>query len=497
MHGVDRPLPSPRDLTPRQREVLELVAKGLTNPEICGVLGISRGTVKIHLAAIYRALEVTNRTEAAVALTHLESADEARASTLPAPDPRGRRAIAVLPFDDLRGDTEPDYFADGLVEELIKSLSRFRWFPVIARQSSFQYRGPAKDIARVGRELGAAYVVEGSVRRTPERVRVTTQLVDTATNAHVWAESLDFPTADVFDVQEEIARGIAAALHPELILAEAARARALPRPDLDAWLITMRGLSHLESREQARHAKAVDCLERALARDPHSLVAAFSLAIAHYQALFLQWSVDSVASLAGLREAAARCVRIAPTDAYALLARGIVQMVTGDGERAVRMMRAAVVQNPSSARALSFLGQLVGMRGDPDQGITLLQEAVRLSPRDPMLFSMFASIGICHFAADRLEDARYWLQRSIDLRDSEPLSWAMLAACAALLGWEEEARLAVDELTRVAPSFRLAAFRRVSNSVRSDYLDRFEAGLRHAGFVDPVVPGGRRESARS
>jgi len=477
------PLPDPRSLTPRQREVLDLVAKGLTNPEISSVLGISAGTVKVHLAAIYRALEVTNRTEAAMALAELQGAPAATAAE---DATRGsRRAVAVLPFQNMSDGPGPDHFADGLVEELITRLSRWRWFPVIARQSSFAWRGQEIDGIEVGRVLGAGHVVEGSVRRGDDRVRVTAQLIDAATRHHVWAETYDRPLADLFRIQDEIARSIASAIHPELLQSETQRARGNDPGDLGAWELAMRGLSHLDRRERSEHALAVECFERALASDPQNLVAAYGQTMARYQELFFQWSEDPAASLAGLRENAALCDRLARDDPYTLIARGTAFMVSGELDKAIRALRAAIERNPSSARAYSFLGQLVAMQGDPDEGISLLEEALRLSPRDPLRFAMVASIGISHFGAGRLEEAWRRLHEAIELREGEPLPWAMLASVCALLGRDEEARLALEELRRLQPDFTLAGFRRVARSVRPDYQARFEEGIGLAGFREP------------
>lgn len=486
---MKRPPQSPTRLTARQLEVLELVGKGLTNPEICRVLGISRGTVKIHLAAIYRALDVTNRTEAAVAHAQLAPALEMAERSSEAPAARPQRAIAVLPFDVFGGDESDADFADGLVEELVTRLSRFAWFAVIARQSSFQYPRRGNDLVRVGRELGAGYLVEGSVRRADGRVRVTAQLIEATAAAHVWAETYDFAFADVFSVQDEIARGIAAALHPELMQAARGSARNDPHPDPDAWLVAMRGHAHLETRDREENQRAIAAFERALALDPGCLLAAFGAAMAHYHALFLQWATDPPASVAAVRENAARCARIAPDDPYSLCAQGIAALLQGEIDRAIAKMRAAVERNPSYARGFSFLGQLVAMRGDPDEGIRWMEEAIRLSPRDPMLFSMIGSIGIAHFVGGRLEQAYERLHRSLELRDREPVLWAVLVATTALLGRKKESRLALGELRRVSPGFSLSAFERVASPAQRAYLERLARGLRAAGYTEPPPAG--------
>jgi TolB-like protein len=393
--------------------------------------------------------------------------------------------LGVLPFQNLGDDPEQAFFVDGLVEELITRLSRWRWFPVIARASSFAWRGHEVDLARIGGELGASYLVEGSVRRAGGRVRVTAQLIDVASRHHLWAERFDRPLEDVFRIQDEISRAIASAIHPELVQSEAQRARVADPRDLGAWELAMRGLAHLDQRDRPAHEEAVACFERALERDPENLVAAYGRTMTSYQALFFQWTPDPAASLASLREGAALCDRLAPDDPYTLIARGTAFMVGGEVDRAIRALRAAVERNPSSARAYSFLGQLVAMQGDPDEGIALLEEALRLSPRDPQRFAMVASIAISHFGAGRLEESCRGLHEAIGLREEEPLPWAMLASTCGLLGHHEEARLALEELARIQPAFTIAGFRRVARSVNPAYLERFEEGMRRAGFTEP------------
>ena len=477
---------NPAQLTARQREVLELVSKGLTNPEICRVLGISRGTVKIHLAAIYRALDVTNRTEAAVAFSELGGAAAGGSPSPGAGPPPPGRALAVLPFDVFGGGADDADFADGLVEELITRLSKFAWFPVIARQSTFQYARRANDLARAGRELGAAYLVEGSVRRADGRVRVTVQLIEAAGAAHVWAQTFDFAFGDVFLVQDEIARGVAAALHPELLHAAGSGALSDANPRPDAWLIAMRGHAHLERRDRVENERALACFERASALDPTCLLAAFGSAMAHYHALFLQWAPDPAAAIGRVLEAAEHCARIAPHDPYSLCAQGIAALLRGDLERAIAKLQAAVERNPSFSRGYSFLGQLVGMRGDPDEGIRWMEEAIRLSPRDPALFSMLGAVGIAHLVQGRLPQAYDYFHRSLELRDAEPLIWVMLVATTALLGRKKEARLALGELKRVSPDFSLAKFERIASPAQQRYLEQIRRGLRAAGYEEPA-----------
>ena len=253
-------------LTPRQQEILNLAAKGLTNADIARILDIAPGTVKVHMAAIYRLLDVSNRTEAALVLR------AAQASVNDAPS-QGN-AIAVLPFDLFSEGDEDAHFADGLVEEIITRLSRWQWFPVIARQSCFAFKSQTNDIRRVGTELGAAYVVEGSVRHSEDRVRVTAQLIDARRNTHLWAETFDGLRSDIFSVQDDIARAVAAAIHPEMMRSEIRLARSQHPLNVDAWQMGMGGLAQVELREEAACRKGLDLAARALDLDPECLAAA-------------------------------------------------------------------------------------------------------------------------------------------------------------------------------------------------------------------------------
>jgi TolB-like protein/Flp pilus assembly protein TadD len=474
---VNNLLPNAGALTARQREVLELAAKGLTNPEIAELLEISPGTVKVHMAAIYRILDVTNRTEAAVAL------QKQQAVVPESPQlSQDHGSIAVLPFDVMSEDPGEIHFADGLVEELITRLSRWRWFPVIARQSSFAYRGGAHDLVLVGRELGATYLVEGSVRRAGSRLRVTAQLIDARTNSHLLAETYDGDVSDAFKIQDDISEAIAAAIHPEQIRSETDIVRRMPPNDIDAWQLAMAGLAEVEQREKAACLRGIELCSRAIELDARSLIAAFALTMGHYQQLAFQWTDDPPASMRSVLQYAGLCKQIAPDDPYACLAAGTAHMLQGKVELAMEALTQATERNPSSARAWSFLGQLVGMQGEPDRGIEYLERAMKLSPRDPGMFSILAATGICHFAAGRLDEACHLLHRSAELKGDEQITWAMLASASALAGRDEEARLAVEELKLRHPQFSIDGFRLIAASVNPVYLERLVEGLRLAGF---------------
>ena len=471
---------SENSLTSRQREILELAAKGLTNAEIAELLEIAAGTVKVHMAAIYRVLDVTNRTEAAMALQAMQP--QPSIAVDPVPD---QGAIAVLPFDPWSSDPEHGFFADGLVEELTLRLSRFRWFPVIARQSAFVYRDRSVDLTTVGRELGASYLVEGSVRRAGDTVRITAQLIDARTNAHIWAESYDGAVNDAFTIQDEICRCIAAAIHPELYRSEINYAKALPPDSIPGWQLATLALAKLDDRTQASCKQCIELAQQALEHDSQSLTAAFSLAMAHYQRLMFQWSENPMETAQAIVDSAAMCKRIAPDDAYSCIAEATTHMMGGRKDEAIAALERAVEDNPSSARAYSFLGQLVGMRGDRQRGIELLQTAIHLSPRDPSLYTMIASIGICHFGEGNLDLACRYLHRAHDLQSQDPLVLSMLASACATAGWVDEAQAAIEELLRIQPKFSTLGVRFIGASLAPEDFSRFEEGLRLAGLEIP------------
>jgi len=463
-------------LTQRQREIMGLAAKGLTNADIAGLLEISPGTVKVHMAAIYRVMEVSNRTEAATAWQLLErQAPEAK----PAND---LGAIAVLPFDNMSDDPNQQIFADGLVEELTTRLSRWHWFPVISRQSAFSYRNKGLDVSVIGAELGATFVVEGSVRRSETQVRVTGQLIDARTNRHLWADTYDGLLADAFDMQDDISRAIAGAIHPELMRSETTLARSHTPSDINAWQLATKALALVESRTQAGCREGITLSEQALAADETCLLAAFTGCMGHYQLLAFQWCENPFETGKQVIDHANLCQQLAPDDAYSHIAQGTSLMLQGNVEGALDAMRQATEHNPSSAKAFSFLGQLTGMRGDPEEGIKNLEQAIRLSPRDPSLYSMRASIGICHFGAGDLEAACHHLHQAADLKGDEVLIWSMLASASALAGRQEEAELAVAELIRIQPEFTLAGLRAITASMKPEYFAQFERGIRQAGF---------------
>jgi adenylate cyclase len=396
----------------------------------------------------------------------------------------GRPAIAVLPFDNLSGDPEQEYFADGLAEDLITRLSAWRDVPVIARNSSFVYKGRSVDVKQVGRELGMRYVVEGSVRRAGGRVRVAAQLIDATTGAHVWAERYDRDLRDLFELQDEITESIDGALRPELFRAERERIARREVPDPDAYDRLQRGLWHLSRVTREDTARARELFEEAIRLEPRMVEAPASIAFAHHLDIANGWTDSRERSLAEMTRAAQQAIAADPEHYAGHLVLGIAFRNAGQLERARTAVELAIRLNPSSAQAYSELGVLT-MFERPEEAIPLLEKAMRLSPQDPMVSITLFRVGVSRALEGRHEEAVEWIQRSID-RGAFPISlqYAFLAASCSELGRPEEARAAVEQALRIQPDLSIATFRRAFPLGREGIMPRAADALRKAGFPE-------------
>jgi adenylate cyclase len=421
------------------------------------------------------------RVELAPGDSAAERGEPAGPSPLSVPGFAGRHALAVLPFDNMSGDPEQEYFADGLAEDLITRLSVSRFFPVIARNSSFVYKGKAVDVKQVSRELGVHYVVEGSVRRAGDRVRVTAQLIDATTGHHVWAERYERELRDIFALQDEITEAIVASVAPAVSRAELRRVMHRESRDLDAWDCEQRGLWHLFQYSKDDVAQAQSWLRRAIELNPDSPAAHTLLAISHMFEFVYQWSESPIRSRAEAIRAAEKGVALNEDGPGALTMLGIGYSLAGQYERAVAMLERAVGLNPSSALAYYGLGVALVPSGRPDDAIAMIEKAIRLSPHDPWMHEFLFNVGAAHFLAKRYREAVDSAKRSLQLRSGQPGVYRLLAACYGHLGRTEEATGALEAMLRLTPDFseeNLRAF--LPPAVAEHYLD----GLRKAGWGD-------------
>ncbi len=391
-------------------------------------------------------------------------------------------SIAVLPFDNLSGDVEQDYFADGIAEDLITALSRFRWLFVIARNSSFSYKGTSPDVRRVGAELGVRYVLEGSVRKGGERVRITAQLIDTSNGAHVWAERYDRTLEDIFAVQDEITDTIAAAIEPELGEVERERSRRKPPDSLDAWDCYQQGLWRMYRFNREDNAGAQTLLAQATTFDPDFAAPFAAAGYAHLLDVSLGFGPRREHSLDKALTAARQAVALDDKDAFAHMVLGRVHTIRGEDESAVHELRAAIGLNPNLAMAHYGLGQAMLVVGRYDEAMALFDTAARLSPHDPFLwlFDVLRALGA--LLGRDFEDALSW-SASAGRRASDHF-WppAQTASALAHLGRLEEARIALDEARKREPEFSLAFARHALPYGTQDNFEPFFEGLRKAGL---------------
>jgi adenylate cyclase len=357
-------------------------------------------------------------------------------------------SIAVLPFTNMSVDPEQDYFADGMAEDIITALSHFKALFVIARNSSFTYKGRAVDVKQVGRELGVRYVLEGSVRKGGNRVRVTAQMIDATSGAHIWAERYDRDLSDIFAVQDEITASVAGVIEPALAEAEQQRVLRKPPERLDAWEAYQRGLWHFHKYRPEENKTALAFFSQGIALDPN-------FAPGHYgYALALQWDIWHFSSRPFLevqgtaREEAQIAVSLDDKDAMAHAVLAHMMMWGGEWEAAIAEARTAVALNPNSAFVISMLGCVLGYGGYREEALERLQQAMRASPHDPLIWLWSIWRAILQFFSRDFVAALQTLRQVVRLRPSYATPYEYVAASLAYLGQLDEAR---EALERVPP----------------------------------------------
>jgi adenylate cyclase len=367
---------------------------------------------------------------------------------LPLPD---KPSIAVLSFQNMSGDPEQEYFADGMVEEIITALSRIRWLFVIARNSSFTYKGQSIDVKQVGRELGVRYVLEGSVRKAGGRVRITAQLIDALSGTHLWADRFDGSLEDVFELQDKVASSVAGVIEPTLQAAEIRRSSERPTSDHTAYDWYLRALPHQFSFASDRNTLVLDLLARATERDPHYGPALALAAFFHAQLDVNGWTEDREGSRRTGIDLARRALQAAPDDPEVLGPTAFVLAWYGeDIDVAVGLINRCLDLNPSFARGWYWSAVLRLFAGNPDLAIEHFEASLRLSPRD-RFGAPLTGIGIALFFNRRFDEAAAKLLASLEQIPSLALTYQFLASCYAHMGRLDEARAIVRRLTSLTP----------------------------------------------
>jgi TolB-like protein/Tfp pilus assembly protein PilF len=378
-----------------------------------------------------------------------EAADGQRPA-LALPD---KPSVAVLPFANLNGDPEQEYFADGMVEDIIAGLSRIKWLFVVARNSSFTYKGTAVDVKRVGRELGVRYLLQGSLRKDGNRVRVSAQMVEAETGGHLWTERFDRPLDDIFALQDEIALNVVGAIEPSLRRAEIERVKR-KRPDsLDAYDLVLQSQSDVFSGMPARVTKALIPLERALALDPAYALAHAFAAMCHH-CLFLRAGLLEESRAASIHHAQAAILH-GQDDALALTFAGFsIGMDGHDHDAGFAALEAALAFSPSSAITYNVGGVMFGWAGEAERAIEWGERAMRLSPFDPWAWSAFHAFALGHFHRGRYEEAARAARKAVQLNPGHSISHMLLVAPLAKLGRMKEAEAAAARVLELQPGFR-------------------------------------------
>jgi adenylate cyclase len=392
-------------------------------------------------------------------------------------------SIAVLPFDNMSGDPEQEYLADGITEDLITALSKVRWFFVIARNSTYTYKGTAVEVTQVARELGVRYVLEGSVRKAGNRVRITAQLIDATTGRHVWAERYDRQIEDIFDLQDEMSQTIVGAVEPELSAAERDRVLSKPPENLDAWESYQRGLWHMWCYEQDHNLRAEALLSRATELDPGFGPAYAYGSYVQYSRVIMGWSKHPDECLAEGMRLADRALALDDKDPVPYFAAGRIHMMRGRHDDSIASLDTAIELNASFAQAYHGLGMALTLAGRLPEAKEALSMAERLSPRDPILWASTVVHALACILSGDDENALHWARKTIqNPRAKGYWPQAVLAAALANLDRIEEAREAVAAALAALPDLSLSYLATTLPTKEPGGLDPYLGGLRKAGL---------------
>ncbi|SDO79224.1 TolB amino-terminal domain-containing protein [Pseudomonas arsenicoxydans] len=403
-------------------------------------------------------------------------------SSLVLPD---KPSITVLPFQNLSGDPEQEYFADGIVEDIIAALSRIRWLFVISRNSSFTYKGRTVDAKGVSQELGVRYVLEGSVRKCGNKVRITGQLIDATSGTHIWAERFEGALNDIFELQDQITQSVVGAIAPQLERAEIERAKRKPTESLDAYDYYLRAMAKLHNGPRESLDEALPLFYKAIELDPEFASAYGMAAWCYFWRKLNGWMTDRTLEIAEGVRLARLAVTFGRDDAVALTRGGhALSHLAGEVDGGIALLDRARLLNPNLAPAWFLGGILRALRGETDAAIEHLTHAVRLSPLDPEMFRMQVGMALAHFFAGRFDSTTQWAEKALGNLPSFLAPVALVAASHALSGRMDKAQLAMQRLRELDPSLRLSNLKDWLPIQRPEDFMRFADGLRLAGLPE-------------
>ena len=420
---------------------------------------------------VYRLIKETNSPEKV-------TVDERSAPPLP-----DKPSIAVLPFDNMSGNSEQEYFSDGITEDIITALSRSPWLFVISRNSSFAYRRKMIDVRQISRELGVRYILEGSVRRAGNRIRVTAQLIDGCAGSHVWAERYDGELQDIFGLQDRISQQVVASILTQIQMYVGEKVKRLERPDVVTWDLLARGWKLFYELNNESLAEAEKIFRRAVSCAPTSCDAHHLLASTLSHRVTMGYIADSEAAISEAYELAKRAVVLDERNEYAHWGLGYIQLWCRKHDLAVMELKRAIELNSNCSLAFGSLGTVLSYSGEPDESIRNNEIAIRLNPRDISIFFRYSGLAMAHFVAGRYSKAVKWARKCIHRKPIWRVGHAVLVSSLAQLDLLEEARGAVDSYLENIPNNTISELRQLPFKNYDD-AHRFEEGLRKAGFPD-------------
>ena len=396
-------------------------------------------------------------------------------------------SLAVLPFQNMSGDPEQEYFADGIVEDITTAIARLPWLFVIARNSSFTYKGKSVDVKQVGRELGVRYVLEGSVRKAGNRVRITGQLIDTATGAHIWADRFDGALDDIFELQDQVASSVAGAIEPKLRQSEIERASRKPTDSLDAYDLYLRAVAQLNKYTEEGMREAVILAKRALAIDPSYAPAAALIGWCRSLQRVQIWGAVSDAEIADAVLLARQAIEAGRDDPDVLsMAATTIGLLAGENSTALAATDRALAVNPNSALAWSARGWALNWQNQPVPAIEAYQQAMRLSPLDPLAYVFTSGLAFAHLAAGRYAEAIEWADRALQAQPRFALAMRYKLISLGHLGRTEEARDWLKNVLALQPALTVAAWKAsyATTWLAPELVALYVDGLRKAGVPE-------------
>ncbi|MEO0329709.1 MAG: adenylate/guanylate cyclase domain-containing protein [Pseudomonadota bacterium] len=361
-------------------------------------------------------------------------------------------SIAVLPFDNMSSDPDHEYFADGIAEDILTALSRIEWFFVTARNSSFTYKGRAVDVQQIGKELGVRYVLEGSVRSSGNRLRVTAQLIDATTGHHVWAERYDREMNDIFDVQDEITRNVVASLQTQIQIAEAVVAETAERVSLPVWALVNKSWKLIYQMTEESLILCIQAAEEAVQLDPGGSRSNQALASGLFHQAWMGFAPDPSESYERALKFSERSVRSSPNNEYARWILGMLRLVHGEHDKAIAELTSAIEINPNCSIAYGALATCQNFAGFPDQSIVNNEIAIRSNPRDPTLFYRYTGMGLSHYMIGRFDEAIDWLTKSVHIKAEFFTAHALLIASYHEAGMLDECQRSFENCMKILPT---------------------------------------------